>query len=423
MSRLGEPRASRHPGAAVMQALFFPRRAPYNFIMASMFGWVRRVFPAGGALINEEKGGPWGRGPGGGKPGGGGGWGGGGGPKNPWGGGGGPRRRPAGVGNVTSLDDFLKRSRERIGNGMQGGGPGRAIWLYALLGFLALWLLFTSIHRVGPQERGVVTTLGDYSRTLGPGMHVTFPAPIDRVQTLDVENVRRVTVPNAGTGENLVLTGDQNIVDLAYAVRWNVRDPEQYLFQIADPDDTIPEVAEAAMRAVVAQFTLDQAIGEQRGLIESRVQDLMQRVLDGYRAGVRVQGVEIRQAAAPGAVNEAFNAVIEAQQRSQSALNQARSYASQVTARAQGDAGQFDRVYEEYRQAPDVTRRRIYYETMEQVLSKVDKTIVETPGVTPYLPLPELGRNAPRPAPASPTTGTARPSASSGATSSTGTTR
>ena len=309
--------------------------------------------------------------------------------------------RPAGVGNVTSLDEFLKRSRERLSDGLPPG-RGRSIWIYALLGFVALWLVFTSIHRVGPQERGVVTTLGDYSRTLGPGMHVTFPVPIDRVETLDVDNVRRISMPTAGTGENLVLTGDQNIVDLAYSVRWNVRDPEQYLFQIANPDDTIPEVAESAMRAVVANFTLDQAIGEQRGLIESRVQELMQRVLDGYRAGVRVQGVEIRQAAAPAAVNEAFNAVIEAQQRSQSALNQARSYASQVTARAQGDAAQFDRVYEEYRQAPEVTRRRIYYETMEQVLSKVDKTVIEASGVTPYLALPEVNRSNPRPAPTSP---------------------
>jgi len=375
--------------------------------MTSIGGWVRRAFASGGALINEEKGGPWGRGSGGGKGTPGGGWGGGsggdGGPKNPWGNGGAPRRRPAGVGNVTSLDEFLKRSRTQFG-GRMPDGRSRQIWLYAALGFVALWLLFTSIHRVGPQERGVVTTLGDYSRTLGPGMHITFPAPVDRVETLDVDNVRTVNVSSGAGGENLVLTGDQNIIDLAYSVRWNVKDPEQYLFQIADPDDTIREVAESAMRAVVANFSLDQAIGQERGLIESRVQELMQRVLDGYRAGIRVQGIAIRQADPPEQVNEAFKEVVSAQQRAQSATNQARSYASQVTARAQGDAAQFDRVYEEYRQAPEVTRRRMYYETMEQVLSKVDKTVVEAPGVTPYLPLPEVNR---RPATPAPQTGTA----------------
>lgn len=390
-----------------------------------------RRAPSSEALLNEEKGGPWGRTGGGGK--GPGGWGGGSGgsgggsggegPRNPWGAPGAPRRRPAGVGNVASLDDFLKKSRAQFGGGLPSGNK-RKIWIYAGVALLALWLVLTSFHRVGPQERGVVTFVGNYARTLGPGLHMTWPAPIERFQKLDVDNVRTVLVPSGGTGENLVLTGDQNIVDLAYSVRWSIKNPEQYLFQIEfptgdggqpDPEQTIRDVAESAMRAAVANFTLDDAIGAQRSQIEARVAEIMQQVLDSYRAGIRIQGIAIRQADPPEAVNEAFKEVVSAQQKAQSATNQARSYASQVTARAQGDAAQFDRVYEEYRQAPDVTRRRMYYETMEQVLSKVDKTVVEAPGVTPYLPLPEVrGRQATPTPQAGRDTATANGSASSG---------
>ncbi|HEU4522380.1 MAG TPA: protease modulator HflK, partial [Thermoanaerobaculia bacterium] len=214
-----------------------------------------------------------------------------------------------------------------------------------------------------------------------------------RVNKIDVENIRNIDLGSTGT-ETLMLTGDQNIIDIAYSVRWNIRDPELYLFQLAQPDETIREVAESAMRAVVATVSLDQAIGEGRGIIEARVTERMQRILDAYRAGVVVQGVAIRQADPPQAVNEAFKEVTAAQQQAQSYINQANAYAIQLTEKAEGEAAAFDKVYEEYRLAPDVTRRRMYYETMERVLQNVDKTIVEAPGVTPYLPLPEVRRQA-----------------------------
>ena len=314
------------------------------------------------------------------------------------------RRGGGPTGKVTSLDEILRRGRARFGGGGGGGGlpgrPDRSILLWALLGFLALWLLFTSFHRIAPEERGVVTRFGRYSHTLGPGIGLTLPGPVDRVQKVDVGNIRNIDLGTTGT-ETLMLTGDQNIIDIAYSVRWKIRDPEQYLFEIAQPDETIREVAESAMRAVVARVTLDQAMGEGRGQIEAQVQDVMQRVLDGYQAGVTIQGIAIKQADPPGAVNEAFKDVTAAQQQAQSYINQANAYATQLTQKAQGEAAAFDKVYEQYRLAPEVTRRRMYYETMERVLQNVDKTIIEAPGVTPYLPLPQVQKAQPaQPGPA-----------------------
>ena len=150
------------------------------------------------------------------------------------------------------------------------------------------------------------------------------------------------------------------------------------------------------MRAVVARVSLDDAIGAGRGEIEQRVTETMQRLLDGYGAGIAIQGVAIKQSDPPDAVNDAFKEVSAAQQNAQSYRNNARAYANQITSKAQGEATAFDKVYAQYKLAPEVTRRRMYFETMERVLSRVDKTMIEAPGITPYLPLPEL-RNRPRP--------------------------
>jgi membrane protease subunit HflK len=354
-------------------------------------GWGARL----SAAYNENKGGPWGPSGGGDGGGSGGGGSGGGGPRNPWGGP--PRkRRPAVPGNLGSFEDLVKRGRERFGGGLPAG-DGRPYWLYGLGVFVLLWLVFTCFHIVAPQEKGVVTLLGRYSRTVGPGVSMTLPLPLERLQKIDVSNIRRTdvgsTVPNQ---EKLILTGDQNIIDLAYSVRWTIRDPQLFLFSIKDPEITIGEVAESAMRAVVATVSLDEAIGAGRGDIEQRTSLLMQQMLNRYSAGVRIEGVAIKQSDPPAAVNNAFKEVSAAQQEAQSYVNQAHAYALQQTARAQGEAAAFDKVYGQYKLAPEVTRRRMYYETMERVLSKVDKTIVETPGVTPYLALPEVQRRQPQ---------------------------
>jgi membrane protease subunit HflK len=148
------------------------------------------------------------------------------------------------------------------------------------------------------------------------------------------------------------------------------------------------------MREVIAEVSLNDAIGSGRNGIEARVQQRTQELLNDYRAGIRIQGVAVKQADPPAAVNDAFKEVSAAQQTAQTYLNEARAYAQQLTARAQGEAAAFDKVYEQYRLSPDVTQRRMYYETMEAILANVDKTIVETGNVTPYLPLPEIKRRA-----------------------------
>ncbi|VAV99154.1 HflK protein [hydrothermal vent metagenome] len=317
----------------------------------------------------------------------------GGGPRNPWGNGGGSSggggRKGAG-----SLEELFKKG---AGGGFKGGIPrrpgGRPWWPVLLLVFVILWVALSSIHRVSPQERGVVTLFGSYSRTMQPGLHFSLPAPIEQVTKLDVEEIRTIDIPE-GESEKLILTGDQNIVDLGYSVRWNIKAPELYLFQIAEQQETIREVAESAMRAAVANFTLDDTIGSERTEIEQQVEQNMQELLDGYGAGVVIRGIAIKKADPPAKVNDAFKEVSAAQQTAQTYLNQARAYAQQLTAQAQGESAAFDKVYAEYRLAPRVTRQRMYYETMERVLSQVDKTIVEPRGVTPYLALPELKKRS-----------------------------
>ncbi len=358
--------------------------------MTNFIGWGARAR----ALFSDTKG-PWGSPPGSGGSGGGdeppaG--------KGPWGDPPQRRRGASSAGPVTSLDELLKRGRDRFGGSGNGSGfggrPDRSMIIWGLVGFIILWLLFTTVHSIAPEQRGVVTRFGRYSHTLPPGVGITLPSPIDRVAKIDVENIREITLGSARE-ETLMLTGDQNIIDIAYQVRWNIRDPEQYLFELAQPEETIKQVAESAMRAVVANVSLQGAMGNQRGEIEARVAEEMQKTLDFYHAGVVIQGVAVKQADPPAAVNDAFKEVTAAQQEAQSYINQANAYSLQLRQKAQGEATAFDKVYAQYKLAPVVTKRRMYYETMERVLQGVDKTIIEAPGVTSYLPLNELRRSAP----------------------------
>ena len=321
--------------------------------------------------------------------------------RGPWGDG--PkrgRRTPADpAANVSSLDEFLRRSRARFSPGGGGGFPGRpdaSLFGWGLLALVALWLVFTSFHSIAPGESGVVTRFGRYVYTLGPGVGLTLPSPIENVTKIDVENIRNTDL-GSDSSNDLMLTGDQNLIDIAYSVRWNIRTPELYLFQLAQPDETISEVAESAMRAVISQVSLNDAMGDRRAEIETEVARRMQSILDAYRSGIQIQGIAIKQADPPDEVNDAFKQVTAAQQDAQTYINNANAYSLQLGQKAQGDATSFDKVYEQYKLAPEVTRRRMYYETMEQVLSKVNKTIIEAPGVVPYLPLP--GPKMPEPAP------------------------
>ena len=331
------------------------------------------------------------------------------GPRNPWlpGGGGsgdsssgdnGPRR-------PSSLEDlFRNRGPEgpRRGTGGPRGPnvrlpqrPGGGSWFPVMAAtIVAIGLGVSMVHQVGPKEQGIVTTVGQYSRTLQPGLNFTMPWPIQNVSVEPVSTIRSFRIPASGQ-EKLILTGDQNLVDLSYLIRWNIKDLKQYRFQMSQPEETVREVAEAAMRASVAERTLDDTFsGAGRAAIEERVRARMQAILDAYRSGIAVQGVEIDKTDPPERVVEAFKDVSAAQQDADADINRARAWAQQVLAQAEGEAASFDKVYEEYRLAPEVTKRRMYYETMERVLAKTNKTIVEAPGVTPYLPLPEIKQRA-----------------------------
>ncbi len=339
---------------------------------------------------NSNNSGPWGSGSGNG-------------PRNPWGGGsgggGGGGNRGGGSGGP-DFDDFIRRSQERLRAGLPGGPKGGSMpWGYVLLGIVLVWIAFTSFYRVLPEQRGVVQRFGAYSRVTGPGMHFKLPAPFETVTKPAVETVSTIDIGTPDTsGENLMLTGDQNIIDIAYAVRWKIKDPVNFLYQLADPQTTIREVAESAMRAEVARVQMEAAIGPQRAQIAEQVRTRTQETLDSYRAGIDVVGVDIKQADPPAAVDTAFKDVSAAQQNAEQYLNEARRYSQQLLALAQGQAAAFDAVYEQYRLAPGVTRKRMYLETMEEVLGKVDKTIIEADGVVPYLPLPEVKKRAAAPA-------------------------
>ena len=334
----------------------------------------------------------------------------GGGPRNPWlPGGGSAGETGEGPRKSASIEDIFKnrgpegpRRTNPFGGGGGNGGPGFRLperpggksWVPVfIIGAVSLLLLGTSVHMIEPEERAVVKTLGNYTRTMTPGLNISAPFPIETVDVENVQGLREVRIPETGDGAKLILTGDQNLVDLSYIVRWNISDLENFKFRLAEPVETVGEVAEAAMRAAVAEKTLNDTFsGQGRSEIQQDVRERMQRVLDAYQAGINVLGVEIDKADPPAEVVDAFRDVSVAEQNADAARNQARGYAQQVIARAEGEAQAFDKVYEEYRLAPDVTRQRLYYETMERVLSQTDKTIVEADGVTPFLPLPEVQR-------------------------------
>ncbi len=326
------------------------------------------------------------------------------GPRNPWLP---PSEEPR---RSASIEDIFKnRGPEGPRRTGGGGGPGFRIpqrpggksWFPVAIGAIVLvGLGLSMVHQVGPKEEAIVTTLGKYSRTLTPGLSITLPWPIQQVDVEQVSEFRIEQIPE-GSAQKLMLTGDQNLVDLSYIVRWTIKDLKQFRFQLDAPEETVREVAEAAMRASVAQKQLNDVLsGSGRADIEQSVMARMQAILDAYRSGIAIQGVQIRKTDPPKEVEEAFKDVSAAQQDADAEINRAEAYAQQILARAQGDAASFDKIYAQYKLAPEVTKRRMYYETMERVLRQNDKTVIQAPGVQSYLPLPELKRRAPSAAPA-----------------------
>jgi len=352
-----------------------------------------------------------------------------------------PNRRPGGDGpQIPEIEELMRKGQEQLrvlmggrggnrGTGGTGGQGGpkftRGTVGLAALAVVGLWV-FSSFYTVRPEEQSVELFLGEFSAVGGPGLNFA-PWPLVTAEVLPVtrEQTEQIGVGGAGGpgGDGLMLTTDANIVDIEFEVVWNISDPAKFLFNLRDAQQTIRAVSESAMREVIARSELAPILNRDRGLIATTVQELIQSTLNSYDAGINVVRLNLDKADPPNEVIDAFREVQAAEQtrdtlqrqadayanqalagaRGQSAmlLEEAEAYRAQVVNEAEGEASRFTAVLGEYLQAPEVTRKRLYLETMEEVLGRVDKIILDGSvtgeggqGVVPYLPLNELRRGA-----------------------------
>jgi len=377
--------------------------------------------------------------------GGGGPWGTGGGGPGPWGSGGGGGFQPPNFEDaLRRLQNMLRRFVPRGAGGMGAGGP--KAWGLGLAVVVLLWAV-SGIYRVEPDQEGIVLRFGAFDRRANPGLNYHLPWPIEEALTPTVTRVNRVEIGyrtslapgrNArGTDvpeESLMLTGDENIVDINFTVFWLVKDAPYYLFSIRNPELTVKSAAESAMREVMGHTEIASAFAEGRGKIETDTQKLLQDILDSYSAGVEITQVQLLKVDPPEPVIDAFRDVQSAKIDLQTLVNQAQAYANsvvpqahgdasrvsqeaqayraQIVLQAQGDAARFQSVYDAYKVSQDVTARRLYIETLESVLKSTNKILIDKSasgsGVVPYLPLPGLAA----PATSANPPATARPSQS-----------
>jgi membrane protease subunit HflK len=362
----------------------------------------------------------------------------------PWGSGSkGPWGPQSGGPLPPDLEELLRRSQDKLRTVLPGGLGGKRLILVALA-VLVIWAV-SGFFKVEPDERGVVLRFGKYAWDANPGLNYHLPYPIETVLTPKVtrvnrmeigmrfvEDSRRGTTTRNVSEESLMLTGDENIVDVDFSVFWLVKPDgvSQYLFNINDPEGTVKAVAESAMREVVGRSQIEPILTGARQTIEGAVHDLMQKTLDQYGAGVQISQVQLQKVDPPAQVIDAFRDVQAARADAERAQNEAQTYANRVVpeargraaqitqaaeayreqtvAEATGQAARFLKVYEEYKKAPDVTRQRLYLETMERLFGGTDKIIIDPGasgggGVAPYLPLSELNRR-PAGSPAAPQT-------------------
>ncbi|HBY12659.1 Modulator of FtsH protease HflK [Rhodobacteraceae bacterium SB2] len=372
--------------------------------------------------MTGNSGGPWGRGGGGGDND----------DRNRPNGNGGDDRRPRNDGPQMppELDDMLRKGQEQLkvllGGGSGGGsngssqqsGPGMGRSGYLLIAALlvAFWS-FSSFYTVKPEEKSVELFLGKFSSIGNPGLNFA-PWPLVTREVLPVtrEQNESIGVGGRGSDAGLMLTRDENIVDIDFEVVWNISDPAKYLFNLRDPQMTIRAVSESAMREIIAQSELAPILNRDRGLIAANLETLIQETLDSYGSGVSLVRVNFDRADPPEQVIDAFRAVQAAEQERDRLEKQADAYANRVLAQARGESAQvfeeaegyrarvvneatgeasrFSAVLEEYSKAPEVTRKRLYLETMEEVLGGLEKVIIDDQtggqGVVPYLPLNQL---------------------------------
>ena len=356
----------------------------------------------------------------------------GGGGQGPWGGG----QGPWGGGNrPPDLEDILRKGQDRVKRMLPGGfGSGRSLAFIALIG-IALWLA-TGFYRVEPDEQGVALVLGKVWKLTNPGLNYNLPAPIGEVYTPKVTRVNRVEIGFRSTGDNgdqlaqdvpeesLMLTGDENIISMQFVVLWQIKDPLKYLFAIRDPEETVKNVSESVMREIIGQTAFEYARTQGRGQIESTARDRVQKLLDDYQSGVLVTQVAMQNIAPPEATIDAFRDVQAASADKERSVNEAQAYYNEVTQRAEGlaqqiikgaeaykeqtvavatgNAQRFLSVLTQYEKAKEITQRRIYLETMEQVLKGMNKVLVgrqSGTGTLPYLSLNELLKQQPNQAP------------------------
>ena len=361
---------------------------------------------------SNQGGGPWGSG----------------GSKGPWGSG------PQSSGPTPpDLEDLLRRSQDKLRSVLPGGNMGGRGFALLALGAVVLWG-FSGFFRVEPDEVGVVLRFGREIREVQPGLNYHLPYPVETVLTpkalavrkIDVgmrivDDLRRGATVRDVPEESLMLTGDENIVDVDFSVLWRIKPNGvgEYLFNIQNPEGTVKAVAESAMREVIGRSEIQPILTGARQGIETGVQDLMQKTLDTYGAGILVQQVQLQKVDPPTQVIDSFRDVQAARADLERAQNEAQTYAnrvvpeargrvaqilqaadaykSQTVAEATGQTSRFGKIYEEYKKAPEVTRKRMYLETMERVMAGTDKIILDSngqngSGVVPYLPLNELRR-------------------------------
>lgn len=346
------------------------------------------------------------------------------GPKGPWG------QGPSGGSTPPDLEDLLRRSQDRLRQAMPGGVfGGRGFIIFGVIA-LAAWLS-SGFYTVGPNEVGLNMVFGKYVKKTTPGLNYNYPYPIGGVNKLQVTDRnaieigfvtredRRATVSQLDVPEeSLMLTGDENIADVKFRVIWQIDPvrPEDYAFNVREPRETVKAVAESVMREIVGRTPIQRILTAERKVIEPAAQDLTQRVLNDYKAGVLILQVQLLSVDPPEQVIAAFRDVTAAQQDLDRLRNEAEAYANRVVPEARGDAARiiqeaegyreqtineakgqasrFSQVYKQYALSPDVTRERLYLETMERVMGGMSKVIVDQnngSGVIPYLPLPALG--------------------------------
>jgi membrane protease subunit HflK len=350
-------------------------------------------------------------------------------------------RRPGGDGpQIPEIDEIVRKGQEQLkvlmggrsgggrGNGAGGGegGPGlskNTFWIFGLAAF-GLWA-FSSFYQVRPEEQSVELFLGEFSQIGQPGLNFA-PWPLVSYEVIPVtrEQSEDIGLGRSGNDSNgLMLTTDENIIDIDFQVVWNINDPASYLFNLRDGPQTVRAVSESAMREIVAGAELAPLLNRDRGSTAQRAQELIQQTLDGYDAGINIVRVNLAKADPPREVIDSFREVQAAEQQRDRLEREADAYANQVLAgargeaaqvleesegyrarvvnEAQGEASRFLAVLGEYQQAPEVTRKRLYLETLERVLGSVDKIILDEnaggsggQGVVPYLPLNELRRSS-----------------------------